>query len=635
MRTDGMSDKVWRQVQTEIHDNIATFQGRKILYIKPGEMEWFENEKEAIEQGFHPAQLSEIHALASKQLQDLDLAKLESEFSALIDVRKGLNLLTNPNTPPENLHLHGMFLVAKAKKVGSQECKEMGQKCLEKAVAKFIENGNVAKANICKKLLVQSVEFTKEHPLYNLNALTDVDHTASTLTKGVYVPNLDSGHLKNGVLKLSRRMVDEQTIDQLSFKISYPARNDLETQLEFVETNLEAFKSGVCKGLCSDVVITRKAEQYLPFHDGAFHSGEAMEIIDGEVIEMDFVGLGKLRVGSNKNIGCGYNRIELEFPSDLPAGQTLEATQKMLNAIGLSVDLHECANEDIERRKVMTMFHVYYPRQAFQFENRMEGYTLNSTDLKKEIALIEPGMQEIFDHYEQNPDLVSEQEIYPGKMGIALLDVPDKIRETGGVGLIVGVPYGNVVPRLTAMLKTGPLASQDRYEAGLLVNGASSGTDYLTGGGDSVFTRMVTETSIADEVSISTYQLSGRAQILVDLDVLARGGYAYIEDAYGAKNRFGDHESYENRMNLWECTAQVNISERNLYANEFMVKNHIPPSVIRGVVVADANMKRNLIEEMRNAGLIVEQEGQELINGKPIDEFIHVDRFFRKEMWEK
>ncbi len=619
-----MSPQNWREVITEIERNTASFEGRKYLYIKPGEIEWFDDEREALKQGFHPAKLAEIHQIAANTLETNELQQLDTTFSTLIDISKVKNLLSNPDTPSNTLYTHGMLMFAKAKKSGNRIYKEHGRTCLQAAALKFINEGNIPKANICKKLLIQNVEVEEGHPLSNVRALTDVERTNQSVAKGIFVSNLNGGNLKNGVVKVSRRNMGREAITKLSFKVSYPARKELNQHLQAIQDNLDDFKSTVCSQICEEVIISKTQEGFAPFHDNNFHPEEALEIDDGETIEIDFVNVGKVRIGANPSIGCSYNQIELEFSKE----PDVNDVQKILNAIGLGIDLGTSLPEDMERRKVMGMFHNHFPRQAYEFENRAETYNLDIEALKKAVCVLEPRMEEVFSYYEEHPEMISEQEIFPGMNGMAFLDIPEKVREAGGVGLILGVPYGNVAPRVAAMLKTGPLATQSRYDAGLLVNGASSSFDYASGGGDSVFTRMVTETSIEDEVSITMYPLSGQAQILIDLDVLARGGYAFTEDVYGQKNRFDMHEEYANRDTLWECTAQVNDSLRNLYRNEYMIKQRIPPSYIRGVVVSEESTKQKIIEAL-------ESEGMTTVNGKSLEEFIHVAKFFNENMWGK
>jgi len=193
MRTEGMSPQSWRQVKSEIQKSTSEFRGRKILYVKPGEIEWFESEDKAVQSGFKPAQLSDIRLLAAQQLKGEDLKGLETEFSSLIEVRKGQNLLANPQTTPDALHLHGMLMAVKGKKLENAAYIDLGRRCLESAALKFLQAGNTAKANTCKKLLVRNVEFMKQHPLYDLRALASVEKTNATVAKGVFVPKLNGG----------------------------------------------------------------------------------------------------------------------------------------------------------------------------------------------------------------------------------------------------------------------------------------------------------------------------------------------------------------------------------------------------------------------------------------------------------
>lgn len=299
------------------------------------------------------------------------------------------------------------------------------------------------------------------------------------------------------------------------------------------------------------------------------------------------------------------------------------AAQRMLFCLGIHADLKVSTEEDHERRKLMAIFHQYYPAQAYHLENESEVYTLAPSELQELICSLVPAMETTFNFYQQHKELVAKQEIYPGKEVIALLDIPEKIRTAGGVGLMMGRRVENV----GAFLRKGLISTQDRYESGLLVNGASSSFDYSSGGGEYVFTRLVTAKSIEEELRIGGYPYANKAQVLVDISVLAAGGYAYPEDRYGEKNRSYAETTYATRKPLWEFAEEMNAKDYPI-GNEVMIKNRIPPQYIRGLVVQDAKAKASMIEGLT-------KEGITQINGKPLDQCIYVSQIFQTEMWSE
>src|SRR5262249_47579331 len=155
----------------------------------------------------------------------------------------------------------------------------------------------------------QSVTFEKQHPLFDLGAVADVKSTNSSLAKGVFIPNLNSGNLKQSTVKVSsRQLIDGSVSNQLSFKVCFPAREELETHLKFIQQNFIHFKKTICSGLCSDIIILPKNESYWSYEKGSFDPHKSLNIADSSIIEINFVGLGKIQIGSDPSQGCSYNR---------------------------------------------------------------------------------------------------------------------------------------------------------------------------------------------------------------------------------------------------------------------------------------------------------------------------------------
>ncbi|QLH37173.1 MAG: hypothetical protein HWD61_14360 [Parachlamydiaceae bacterium] len=78
--------------------------------------------------------------------------------------------------------------------------------------------------------------------------------------------------------------------------------------------------------------------------------------------------------------------------------------------------------------------------------------------------------------------------------------------------------------------------------------------------------------------------------------------------------------------------SSQDLDETNGINNEIAVKHRIEPHYIRGFNTPDPD---GLIAAFREAGLITTNEnGEEIINGKPLKQFIFSDWQFQPEMWK-
>jgi hypothetical protein len=229
-------------------------------------------------------------------------------------------------------------------------------------------------------------------------------------------------------------------------------------------------------------------------------------------------------------------------------------------------------------------------------------------------------------------------EILPGMTVPVISEISDQMRKAGAIGLMAGVgtprnTTEDVAQSVAQIIAHGALSSQNRLEAGMMKLGASSMLDLASGGGDQVFTRLVTNALI--DIPIDEFSsLSGNMQMLYDLDVVNYGAYGYREDRFGVKNPLCgyNYKFYENRDNLIQLTKEIDQTDSY---NEVMIKNRIPPSAIRGVVVENEKAKAILINTLMESGLINFVSGRHMICGKDVDDFIHVGSRFDRKSWDK
>jgi len=376
------------------------------------------------------------------------------------------------------------------------------------------------------------------------------------------------------------------------------------------------------------------AKQNLQETNSFYHKG-GYTPRGARALEIEFTGVGKVIVGNSKSYGALYNDVHVEIYGKLADGAAVKAMHQMLTVLGFGPVVGMQRPEDSERMKMAQIFRIHFPRQAIKFETNKKFYEMPIEDYRSAIEAKVPQMKKIFKHYlEDHPELMQKEEIYSGKTIWADTQLSSRMREAGSYGLMSGV--GGSTARAAAvsvclMIKNGALSSQDRFEAGLFKQGASSSDDLASGGGDQVFTRNVNKSLIRKK--INNFALSGRMQILYDLDVVNRGSYGFTGDRYGVRNpKKFSYRHYKNRSNLVNLTKRTHSFNNE---NEIMVKNRIPPEFIRCVVVRNEEEKKILIAELRKSGLITQDNGHESILGKPIDEFVVISKKFSPKMWEK
>jgi hypothetical protein len=499
-----------------------------------------------------------------------------------------------------------------------------------KIAEKLVKEGKIEEAFAARSQAAEIITFSSLHPLYHLEGSIQKSKNMQAQPEfGAHFSGFDTGIIKGSTisarieLEISRRGMEKtkkQVSTNLHFRVSHIARSEIGNTIEIIKANKSAFEQSLPEGLKGHpVTISEIEHSSIP---GRF----------GKAIQVDFGNVGKVIIGNSEDWKCYFNDVSVKIPAgnEIPGGG-LKAFHQMLTVLGCGPIACIQRPQDDERIKIAQLFRAFYPKEAFKLETSQIFFNNEVTEL---IAIIKekvPKMEMIFQHYlVQHPELMKKEEIYPGKNIWTVTDLGDKIRERGGLGLMSGV---SDVLNIAKILKIGHLSSKDRFEAGLVINGASSEEDLTSGGGGEVFTRMLTKElinkEIFDEDGDEYFLFAGKAQILYDLDVLNRVSYGYTTDAFGEKSL--DSELYQNRKSLIDFAG-----EKLGGSNEVMIKNRIDPKYIRGVVVQTLEQKDALIQDLQNEGLLPKKINDKTrMLGKSLSEFITVANKFNESMWSK
>lgn len=548
---------------------------------------------------------------------------------------------------------------------------------LEKSAEKLTEEGNLEKAFQARSFAGE-IQLPPTHPLAgNMTEKVSAERDKQPHEDfSARLSQLDTGVVKGGTLAVSNRSIPkdptnlsntESVVTQLfDFKISLPSRVKLETTLEHIKGNETLFKDSLPTALKGKEFSIREEDYTYKGKDehGRFtaekgyvptYVDENQNFHEARAYVMTFEGVGSVTVGKDSDWGCLYNNISVELDPRLGEEDKLAATHQMLSVLGLGPVLGQQRPEDNERIKVAQLFRAFYPKQAHSIERSPDFYEMPLEELKSKMsALVPPGtsVKAMFKKYlEEQPELMKEEEIYPGKKVWSVMDLASQMKANGAIGLMSGVGdsgWGSYksdeesAESIALMFTNGALAGEERLKNGLFQEGISMDKDLRLGGSGEVFSRCVTKEG---SPQITEYTFSGNMQVLYDLEVVNRGSYGYQDDNYGVKNQNykendGITEEYGQRSNLPEFAGQLN---ENSTRNEVMVKNRISPQYVRGVVVEGARAKKVLIDVFKKHGLISD-DGKYVIlkddQGKKlkydVDSFIHINEKnqFTPEMWE-
>jgi len=177
---------------------------------------------------------------------------------------------------------------------------------------------------------------------------------------------------------------------------------------------------------------------------------------------------------------------------------------------------------------------------------------------------------------------------------------------------------------VVAITKSGGFtATNYRVTSGMKKCGASASDDMMTGGSDSVFTRL--GVSAPDRYSRSF--LGGQYRIIIDPKEMTRTDwYAYKSDNYGnAKlSTAGTCASlpFDARATPVDFIKDMRQSYRS--SNEIMFRHGISSDSFIGISCEDDSMRRTLIDKFKASGMTE-------IHGVPVEDFIQTTQHIKQD----
>lgn len=546
----------------------------------------------------------------------------------------------------------------------------------EQSAQLFLDANDSTKTFKVRKEAANKIRFDDTHPLYQLS------HIPLAQQGSTYLDRMGAGAINMGTVSIAtKEFEDERKVDQLTFDLNSPARNELQKTLQSIkklpqnlENNLPDSLAGVTGITLREVddgydqfnaetgkFVSRQGDAPVTMERSRYQEAQGQSLLgEGEnptiikerakAIEINFQGVGRVVIGNDPDWDVFSHRIIAEVDSNQPREEGLRQLQGMLMMLGLGEAVCPSRNEDVARLETALLFHEVMQGQACHMESEKDFYTMDAAQLKHAIITKYPEMKEAYAKYFDGPDkLFHKEEIYSGRLGYVLSDRASQIREAGGVGLYTDITtrsFNEALSNVVLILKSGQEASAVRGAKGKIGTGMSVTEDHRMGGAKKVFLRMVA-TSDMERVNKSPQKFHMR--LLYDLDTVnVAGSRCHATDFFGAGRKgFTDpdevhYDTYQQRPTLMQLADGLNAPEKlapyrkigekgrgNL--NEVLIEGKIAPKRAVGLIVIARqgqsinDVKEEVYQRFEDSGLI--QNGMVQLPDSnhpiPLEDFFH------------
>lgn len=323
------------------------------------------------------------------------------------------------------------------------------------------------------------------------------------------------------------------------------------------------------------------------------------------------------------NIGCflhiaGFAGFESRVHIILDKGRRLEDLHTILSLLDLEDVLKVSTEEDIKRLKLGHLFHTLCPRESFELERNEDFFSLPVAQLQETLFNKAPAMKQFVEKF---LDKMCLTEILPGRMRYRIQGLAQEAQQVGARALtcvITGAASSDqlLYSRIASILKMGMFAPEIRDANHMNTDGLGvNKLDYFFGSADSVFTQLLVNT----DAQPRGYQQE-RVRLIFQLSLLETGTYQHFLDSFGTRAT----AEYASRPSIFEL-IKVAKEQNSVLTNEVMIKERIPPSAIKAILVQDTGTYQSLIQYLRRKNLVqLNDKKQEVILGIPLDKFIRI-----------
>ncbi len=455
------------------------------------------------------------------------------------------------------------------------------------------------------------------------------DQKLGTVNIGTNYGNIGGDQVKGMNVNFRIKPMKGHNFVEVNFKVTHFARKSLEKKYDALAVNVANLSTFLQKiGLATNVKFLRENFIYSSLI-GSEYVFDNLSTEFGKTKVADFGDLGRIQFGADQTYTAIYNRVRLI----LPASCTAHKLHKLFCLFDLNQVLSPSTPHQILRIKMGTLFRTFFPVTGTKLERTAKYFMLppidssKPHDLKREMILLEPTAAGLFD--KELPSM-KQEDISLGYLRWTIPSIAHKARNLGAICLFselttifvkqsTPADINNECEVIAGIMNVSPKSSEERAASGVMAMGLSSEIDHITGGSDSVFTRILVNNLGQDLNNKGIF-------FLYTLDLLNTSTYQYHEDVFGTREEvcyFKQHNgSYYTRDNIIDFIRTEGLTPN--FKNEVMIKAGVRPDDVVGVVTPNQQWSDGLKHSLRQRGMLSLKNGREYYHSIPLDEFIHI-----------
>ena len=472
-------------------------------------------------------------------------------------------------------------------------------KFLEKCAKCLYDQGTDDEGVIQIRLQIATMNLIqKDHALLQIDERlkhpVEIQTAKGKINYGTVFREMDSHQLKGGCMQVRDVKIDGEEKRIVFFKTAYWAADRIRESLNlFQDQNLAQLL--IDQGICKSVKVEELPYRYLYYsqEENNFDSTDNRQIYAGKVLTLQLEGLGTIQIGMEKSWGSMINQVQVT----LNQGASATDLQKALAVMGLGDLMTPTTEKSLERLKVNTLIHFFYPHLAAKEDKSSDYHEKPIEDLLQELESQEPGITATI---KKHLPLLESYEVVPGgETRFRLKNLAKMAGELGGRGFVtdMGADLKRASKHLASILQSGFFSTQQRLAGGHIIEGLSCQRDLETNGADAVYCRLITENA-QDKAIPQGGGSRGAIQVFMALEAIEQMPYFHSTDNYGCRNpddpdygqyylqRPGFKEFVESNQNKWINT------------NEVMFKNHLDPQYIALITYQDP--RKTILKELEN-----------------------------------
>lgn len=303
--------------------------------------------------------------------------------------------------------------------------------------------------------------------------------------------------------------------------------------------------------------------------------------------------------GKGEDLAALHNVVEIRFPEPEKRGEVYGLAKRYMAEIGIDASRPSAkAIRTYKRAKILNVVDSDGAREMGRARSPKAA-----DKLWKQAVVRNPKLSEIEADAEFREVAPGQHALYSGKLAEHLKENGVQWLSHYSTAEVEVLEQMFVVDR-----KGGMLSSRERFQRGLTFEGASTPTDFRTGGADGAFLRV--QRKGTDEDVYEPFDGGRGWMIQVDPSELGRlDTYAYNYDAYG---RAGE-SMRESRLTT-DKMADLVRRDRLDSGNEILFQRQVGAESVRRITTTSAN-REALLRSFRDANISE-------VNGIPIEDFV-------------